>query len=341
MKKPTFRTAVILLLTTLPLALLFSTYISGQETGAEVIKLGTLAVKGSSWGNVFEKMDEELQAESKGTLKFKFYFGRDESDLLELLQNKQIDAASMTTVGLGLILPEVYVLQIPFLFSTYEEVDYVIHGLTGDFSTLFKQKNYLLLGWGETGFIYLFSKDPIRTQTDLQKTKLWVRTEDPISRAFAMSSGNRPISLSVESVKHSLENGDVETVYNSPLGCIAFHWYPHVKYLTDLRLVAGLGATLIHRDRFSRLSSRQQNLLQKISAKYHQQLVSVIRKDNQESLQILKDQGITVLSVPHQEKVKWQQIALRIQNRFTGEYYDTELLEKIRKLKAGYRKPSQ
>jgi TRAP-type C4-dicarboxylate transport system substrate-binding protein len=93
MKKPTFRTAVILLLTTLPLALLFSTYISGQETGAEVIKLGTLAVKGSSWGNVFEKMDEELQAESKGTLKFKFYFGRDESDLLEILQNQHIDDA--------------------------------------------------------------------------------------------------------------------------------------------------------------------------------------------------------------------------------------------------------
>lgn len=334
----TFLSAVILCALSLKFFLLFSTSLRGQERDVQIIKLGTLAVKGSSWGNILEKMDKELRAESQGKLKIKFYFGRDESDLLNLLGNKQIDAASMTTVGLGFILPEIYVLQLPFLFSTYEELDYVKKGISADFSDLFQQKNYLFLGWGDAGFIYLFSKDPIRTQTDLQKTKLWVRMDDPISRAFAMSSGNEPISLSIESVKRSLENGDVETVYNSPLGCIVFQWYPHVKYLTDIRLVAGLGATIISKERFSRLSSPQQNLLRKISGKYHEQLVSIIRKDNEESLEILENEGITILSVPHQEKMKWQQIALRIQNQFIGEYYQVELLEKIRNLKAAYRK---
>jgi TRAP-type C4-dicarboxylate transport system substrate-binding protein len=308
-----------------------------QNNDVEIIKLGTLATRGSSWGNILEKMDEELQTESKGKLKIKFYFGHDESDLLELLRNKQIDAASMTTVGLGYILQDIYILQIPFLFSNYEELGYITKGITEDFTKLFEQKDYIFLGWGETGFIYLFSKDPIRTQTDLKKTSLWVRIDDPISKAFAISSGNEPVSLSIESVKPSLENGDVRTVYNSALGCIVLQWYSHVKYIIDLRLVAGLGGTIVAKERFAMLPSTLQDLLEKTSQKYHAELSPTIRRDNEESLKILKNQGLQTLSVPLQEKRKWRQMAIRIQNQFLGEYYDQELLDKIMQLKAEFR----
>jgi TRAP-type C4-dicarboxylate transport system substrate-binding protein len=337
MEKKVTRTIMFTLTGAIFLLLLIQQLVHAQNNDVETIKLGTLATRGSSWGNILGKMGEELQAESKGKLKIKFYFGHDESDLLELLRNKQIDAASMTTVGLGLILREIYVLQIPFLFSNYEELDYVTKGITGDFAELFKQKDYIFLGWGETGFIYLFSKDSIRTQTDLKKTALWVRTDDPISKAFAISSGNEPVSLSIESVKPSLEKGDVRTVYNSPLGCIVLQWYPYVKYITDLRLVAGMGGTIIDKERFAKLPSTLQNLLEKTSQKYHAQLISTIRKDNEESLKILKNQGLQTLSVPLQEKRKWQQMAIRIQNQFIGEYYDQELLDKIMKLKTEFR----
>jgi len=177
---------------------------TAQTVDKEIIKWGTLATEASDWGQVLKQMNAELVKQSGGKLKIRFYFGRDEQDLVSLLNNKQSDVASMTTVGLGQVLPEIAALQMPMLFSEYEEWDYVKENLTEEFVKRFDKAGYTFLGWADLGFIYLFSKERIRTQSDLQKSKVWAWTLDPIAQAFASAAGSEPVLLPIESVLTSL-----------------------------------------------------------------------------------------------------------------------------------------
>jgi len=307
----------------------------------QILKLGTLATEGSDWGLILQKMNAELIQKSEDKLQFKFFFGRDEADLIELIKNQQLDAASLTSVGLGQFLPEIYLLYLPMLFSSEKELDYVRNKLTSFYVEKLEERGFNLLGWGDYGAIYLFSKMPIRTQTDLQNTKFWIWTIDPIGQAFASASGNEPILLSIENVLPSLARGEIETVFISPLACIVYQWNNHVKFMTDLPLVMGIGASIINKEHFDRLSKSDRNLLQKITMKYHNQLVEKIRQSNQESLRILQDQGIQIISVPQQEELKWQQLAEKVQNQLAGKFFDKELLDRARAFLTEFSKSKQ
>jgi TRAP-type C4-dicarboxylate transport system substrate-binding protein len=312
------------------------TAVEGQTPGNQVMKLGTLATENSDWGKALKQMNAELISRSDGTLRFQFYFGRDEKDLISLIKSKQIDGVSVSIPGLGRILPEVFIFQSPMLFMSYEELDYVRDKLSDYFSQEFQNKGYTLLGWGDLGFAYIFSKQPIKTQTDFQKTRLWVWDIDPIAKAYASASGAEPILLPVQNVLSSIEGDDVQTVYGPPLACIVYQWHSHIKYMTDLRLAVGVGATIIRQHRIDQLSADQRTLLKEVTEKYHLQLVSEIRKTNEESIEVMKEQGMRVISIPHREKLKWQQVADKVRSEFVGQLYGKELLDKVNALLEEY-----
>ncbi|UCE18622.1 MAG: TRAP transporter substrate-binding protein DctP [Gemmatimonadota bacterium] len=310
----------------------------GKTSSSEIIKLGMLPTQRSDWGKTFEQMNSELIEKSDGTLQFQFYFGRDEKELINLLESKQIDAVSVSAAGLGQIIPEIFIFNLPLMFSTYEEFDYIRDTLTQHFSNLLDSKGFTILGWGDLGFTYPFSKEPIKTQTDLQRTKLWAWDIDPIAKAFATGSGREPVLLPIQSVLSSLSKGDIQTVYGPPLACIVYQWHTEIRYMTDLRVAVGLGATIIQKSRIETISSDNERLLKNIAKKYHEQLVVKIRRRNEESVDVLKEQGIEIISVPHQERQKWNQVAMKVQDQFIDRLYEKELLDKVKSLLEEYRR---
>ena len=303
----------------------------------EIIKLGTLATEGSAWGKTFSQMNAELRQKSGGELQLQFHWGRDETDLVDLIKSRRLDSVSLTSVGLTQVLPAASIFQLPMLFSTYEELDYVRDNLTPRFSEQFEENGQVVLGWGDLGFIYLFSKNLIKTQTDLQKTRVWVMSIDPIAKVFAAAAGQEPVLLPFEGVLSSLSENEIQTVYTSPLACIVYQWQTQIKYMTDLRLAAGVGGTIMDKRRFDKLSREHQRLLREITEKYHEQLKIIIRQSNEESIQILKDQGVQVVPVLPQERQKWRQMAEQVQNQLVGQLYERELLEEVRGLIKQYR----
>ena len=223
------------------------------------------------------------------------------------------------------------------LFSTYEELDYVKDGITSHIAEQFDQHEYVFLGWGEYGFVYLFSVEPIRTQTDLQRTRFWVWDLDPVAKAFAARAGGEPVLLPIQNVLASLQAEEIQTIPSSPLACIALQWHPELNYMTDMRLSAGVGATVLNKARFDGLSTEHQDLLKRTVRKYHEQLSVKVREENEKSIETLLGRGIEVLTVPEREQRKWRQVAGQVQDQFVGVLYSQELLEQVRSLLDQYR----
>ena len=165
----------------------------------------------------------------------------------------QVHGGGFSGVGLGKILPSVRVLDLPYLFSTYEEVDYVHDKMFDTFAKEYNAKGYVLLGWAEAGFVHLFSQMEAKNKEELKKLKLWAWQDDPIAKAAFEGIGLSTIPLPVTDVLTSLQVGMIDSVYSPPLGALAFQWYTRVNYMYSTPITHASGAVLVNKKFFNSL----------------------------------------------------------------------------------------
>jgi TRAP-type C4-dicarboxylate transport system substrate-binding protein len=150
---------------------------AGVRAEPTEIKIAVVMPEGSTWTNTLHKFAGAVKKETGGDVEIKIYAGGvsgDEVDVLRKMRVNRLHAGGFSGVGLGLVLPEIRVLEAPLLFNNYAEIDYVKERMFDDFAARFERKGYVLLGFAEAGFVYLFSKQPIDSVARLQQTKMWV-----------------------------------------------------------------------------------------------------------------------------------------------------------------------
>lgn len=314
-----------------------------QHAAAETIKLATLAPKGSSWMNSFTAMEKELATKTDGAIKIRFYpngIQGDELDVIRKMRAGLLHAGAMTATGLGEIHKEVLILQLPRMFKTYEELDYVRDALREEFDRAFADNGYILLGWGDIGYYYMFSNQPIDTLETLRSpnVKMWARSSDRIGLEFTKQADVANVPKEVTQVLSALHSGQVNAVTTSPYACVALQWYPKLKYMTNLPVNIGVGATLITKETFDRMSSEQQQMLRKTAAKHHAELILKIRKDNAAAIEALqKKAGIKMVEFEPAAREELDKIASETHNALVGEIYSQALLAQINALLREYR----
>ncbi len=306
-----------------------------------VLRIGTLAPKGSSWDKVFKAFRWELKKKSKKRLILKLYAGGsmgNEKLMLRKVMLGSLQGAAITSVGLFQIEPSLLALQLPFLFKNYGELDYVREKLDGYIRKKLEKKGFVLLGWADIGYIYIFSKHKLQSMDDLHKAKIWAWTDDPISQAFAKAVGVTPRLLDVLHVRQALQTGTVDTVASTPISLLALQWHPYVKYRIKYRFAIGLGATVLSKKAFDALPPDLQKLLLETSKKYHKKLQRIIRKANKRDLKTLKKFNIKGIKISKKYKKEIKKIARKVEKSFTGKLFPAEDLKKIKELIAEYRK---
>ncbi len=279
--------AVVLLLLWLPAA---------QAEEAYVLKFATLAPQGSTWMNIITDWANTVEKRSQGRLKFKLYGGGvsgDEPDVLRKIRFGQLQGAAMTGHGIGYIYSPARVLEIPFLFRNYDEVDHVRAQLMPEIREGFRRNDFELLGWMEVGFIQLFSRVPIYSIDDMKQRRIWLWQGDPLGTAFFAASGISPVPLPITEVFTSLSTGLIDTTIAPPLGAIALQWFTKTPYMTNIPVMDGIGSLIVSRKFFDALPKDLQELLRRTGEEAGVRLLRETRRDNEKSLAVLKQHGIT------------------------------------------------
>jgi len=300
---------------------------------ATKIKFATVATEGSTWMKVMHELAKAVEDSTNGDVKFKIYPGAvqgDEKDVLRKMRIGQLHSAGFTGVGLGEILPEVRIMDAPFLFNNYEEVDYVSNKLSDHFAQKFEEKGYILLGWAEVGFVYVFTNTPVNDIKDMSGVKMWMWEGDPIAEAAFTSMDISPIPLSLTDVLTSLQTNLINGVYISPLACTALQWHTKVKYMLELPLADSNGAVLITKKQFSKLSPEQQSILKYFAAKYLRQLTRLSREDNAISLELIKKAGIQFTQITDKNQLKsFSDAGKKARQSLVGKLFDQEFLTQV------------
>jgi TRAP-type C4-dicarboxylate transport system substrate-binding protein len=307
--------------------------LSGMLTAQTTIKFATVAPEGSTWMNVMTEFSKTVSDQTGGQVKFKLYPGGQSGDELVVLRKiriGQLHSAGFTGVGLGEILPEVRILDSPFLFRSYEEVDYITSKLFDYFSEKFEEKGFILLGWAEVGFVYIYTNKPVYSVQDMNGVKMWMWEGDPIAEATFKSIDISPIPLSITDVMTSLQTNLINGVYISPLACIAMQWHTKVKYMLDLPLADANGAVLLVKSQFEKMDTRQQEIFKNLSREYFGKLTQLSRENNVQSLDIIKKAGIQFTQVKDKSEIeKYYQSGQAARRALIGKLYDESFLNRV------------
>jgi TRAP-type C4-dicarboxylate transport system substrate-binding protein len=326
----------------LVLTLLFLNFAFSQEY---LIKVATIAPDGSTWVKVLKEYDSQIRKESNGRMGFKIYAGGvagDEIDVLKKIRIGQYHAAGFTGVGIGEIAPNLRVLDSPFLFKSYDEVDYIYQKFNDEFEREIEKGGFVLLGWAEVGFVYTFTKTPVYGVDDLKKLKMWAWQGDPIAEAAYKVIGVTPVPLSITEVLTSLQTGIIDGVYGSPLAILATQWFTRVKYMHDVPLSNASGALLISKRYFDSLPKDLQEILLRNGKKYMRKLVELSREENKKAIETLKKNGIMITEPPSKKVLnEYDEVGKKIRRALVGKVFSQDWLDKVEKAVEEYRKSNQ
>ena len=297
-----------------------------------ILKLGTLAPEGTAWVKAFRDIGRELEQKTNKQVGLRLFPGGilgDEEDMLRKIKVGQIQGALLTGGGLGLIFKDVKILSIPFLFQDYGDVDAVLKKWEPYFQKGFEENGFKSLGWAEQGFIYLFSKQPIKSAADLRRGKVWIWEDTAMGRAVFKELGVNPIPLSIPDILMALQTGMIDTIYSSPLAAISMQWFTKVSYLTDVPLAYSAGAVVVQKSAFEKIPAAQKGTVEEIFKRNLEPLKESIRGENQKAIQVLTAKGIKLVTPSPADLKEFQAIVIKGIGTLGEDQFSKKTLEEI------------
>lgn len=280
-----------------------------QPAQAKSFKIATVAPDGTRWMEELKTAAAEIEKKTQGRVSFRFYpggvMGNDKSVLRKMRVN-QLQGGAITGGGLAEIFPDAQVYSLPLAFRSYEEVDYVRQRMDKKIIDGLRDNGFISFGLGEGGFAYLMSAKPLNKIGDLKQYKVWSPEGDQFSRSAFEAIGISPIPLPLTDVLTGLQTGMIDTVAASSMGAIALQWHSKVKHLNTTPLMYLYGTLIIQRKAFEELSTEDQRTVTAIMQETFTRLNGINRKDNEQALQALKQQGIQFVEPSADEQKQWQ-----------------------------------
>ena len=304
------------------------------------IKLATMAPENSSLMKIFREMNSELKQKTAGRVGFKLFSGfalGDERDVFRKLRIGLIHAAAFSSTFLNTINPDLRTLQVPFLFNNYEEVDYVLDKMVGDFDQRIAKRGYQVLGWSEIGFIYVMTTVSVTKVEDWKGKKVWSTTNAPMANAVFAKAQVSPVTVGAPDVLVALQTNLLEAVYNSPYYALVTQWYTRIKYITDVPLsYVGIGLIMSNKT-FSRLSPQDKETTMRVSRKYLRLLTEKTRKDNQQALELMFKRGVKRITIDPNELNRFKELLDQAMADVDPKVLPKDTLQRVSKVLDEYR----
>ena len=314
---------------------------AGQPSHAATLKVATLSPDGSFWMKTMREAGKEVEAATDNRVKFKWYPGGvmgDDKAVLRKMRVGQLQGAALPMGELLSFYPDSQAYGIPFLFNSYNEVDYVRSQLDDTLIAGFAEGGMEVLGIAEGGFGYFLTAEPVRVPADLQQQKVWVPQNDVVSARLAQSIGVTPIPLTLPDVLPGLQTGLVNTVAVSPMGAIVLQWHTRVAHITDIPLMYFCGVISLTGKSFNKLSADDQAVVKAVFGKAFKLIDERNRMDNVKAFEALTNQGVETVVLTDAERDAWLAMQAPGEEMMQSEgQLSTEALARIKGLVEAFR----
>lgn len=302
---------------------------------AKQFRLASLAPQDSEWGQQLQAMAQDVKKSTGGAVRFKLFLGGKLGDEAKVIQKlgRGLHGAFFTGQGMGGILPAFRILELPFLIENYEEADKARALLWPKFEEAFEANTkFVLLGAGETGMVYLFSKKPVKTIEALRQARVWVWQGDHVASSTFKAFGVSPRPLDILTVVQQLKSGGIDTVYNSPGGAVALGWTGDLRYVSGRNFAYASGGLALTKKAWASISPEHQEIVRRIAKKYGDQIIMRARQDNAAALKRLlaAGGGLEQIAISDAKYKEFKEVGRKAWPELAGQLDAAELLQSVR-----------
>ncbi|MEO8509018.1 MAG: TRAP transporter substrate-binding protein [Betaproteobacteria bacterium] len=300
----------------------------------ETLKMNISVSQNSHYGVAVDTFAKEVEKRTNGRFKVQnFYSGAlgAERESIEAVQLGTLDLTMTSTGPVPNFVPEVAILDIPFLFKDYGQARRTLDGPIGqEMLGKFPAKGIVALAWGENGFRHMTnSKRNVNVPDDLKGLKM--RTmENPVHIQAYKQFGIIPTPMAFTEVFTALQQGTVDGQEN-PLSVISAAKFDQVqKYITLTGHVYSPALILMNKGKFDKLTAADKKAFGEAAQEAVKANRARIDEDEKRVVAELKAHGMTVIEVVDKSKF---QTALQPTFVEFGKKFGQDNIDKIRNSK--------
>ncbi|MGF1704121.1 DctP family TRAP transporter solute-binding subunit, partial [Photobacterium makurazakiensis] len=276
----------------------------------------------TTWQQGAEKFNQLLQQGSNDKLKVRIFpnsvlTGGDQIKQAEMLSVSKIDFILTSAINVTPLIPEMAVFSLPYLFNDYQAVDKAIQGEGGKvIEQIALEKNIIILAWGENGFRELTnSTKPVYSPDDLKGMS--VRVAGPMYIDVFKDLGANPQQIQWAETFSALQQGVVDGQEN-PVGAIIVpqRLYEIQKNITLWHYSYDPIFLAVSRKVWDSLDNDTQNMVANAANEAMEYQIEISRKMTADGVQILKDEGMTVVELDAEQIDAFRQKTLPSFNKW-------------------------
>jgi len=305
-----------------------------NEEPEYLIKFATIVPEGSPWAKHIDRVKQRIEKESNGRIQGKIYLGGTmggEVEMVRSLRRGRIQAFGGTTAAVAEAtgIPELQVLEFPYLFSSLEEAAYVLDNVVfEDFQKILNKKGFYLAYWHENGWRnFATKKIEIHKPSDFRKLKMRSQ-ESSIHLAMWKALGIQAEPVPTTEVMVSLMDGMVDGFDMSPVFTVYYGWVHEIDHYTISQHMYQPGVILYSLEYFESLPKDLQKVLVGDPKNEMAWGRNAVREMNESLLQKFSERGIQVNRLTESEMAAFREKLLPLHNDFQ-KVVGRELLEKI------------
>lgn len=302
------------------------------------LKSADVHPKGYPTVEAVERMSAKLEKATNGRLKIQVYPSMQLGGEKEFLEQAQVGALAMARVSVGVmgpVIPELNVLNLPYLFRDSAHMHKVVDGEIGDELlgkiTANDKTGLIGVAWMDGGARNIYSKQRgVAKMEDLKGQK--IRTMgNPMFVQMMNDMGGNGVAMGYDQLINGLQTGVVDGAENNEPSYSSGQHYNYAKYysLTEHLMIPEI---LVFSKRvWNSLSPDDQKLIMKFGKETQAEQRALWQDMVKKSLADMKAHNVTVTEVSADEKKRFQAAVKPVWDKFGAEHKG--MIERISNVK--------
>ena len=304
--------------------------------------VATVAPRGSSFHQSFQNMGEQWKSAPGGGVALDIFPGTQggEPTIVRRMNPRvaQLDGAMLTAIGMQQIDRSVTALQLmPMMFRSWDEVDFVRERLRPRLEKTFFEKGYVVLFWGDAGWVRYFSKKPILHPADLKPMNVFASSGDPAAVEILKNYYN-PIVLEPDKIISSLQTDMINTVPIPAFLANFLQVSTQTGHMLELNLSPVVGAMVVTRRAWDKLPPETQAALRKSGEAAGIEIRRNSRNEDTAAVATMREKHhLQVHALPPGGEQEWQTEIAKSYPKVRGTIVPAEMFDEVQAALAEFR----
>ena len=297
------------------------------------LKIGSLVPKNSLYHRQLMEIGESWKKSQSGPSRFNVFTDGSqggEAEMVRRMRIGQLQAALLSVVGLREIEPSIAALQnLPLAFRSWEELDYVREKMRPNMEKKFLEKGYVVLAWGDAGWVRFFSKQAAFSPDDYKKMKFFAWGAEAEQQEIMKSLGYTPVPLEPTDILPSIQTGMINVVPSTPYFALASQIYNSAQHMLEINWAPIVGAFVITKKSWDDMTPEMQRALKSSSDKAGVVIRMQARKEVEEAVEAMKKRGLQVNKPNAAQTKEWQALSESLYPRIRGKMVPADTFDEV------------